>query len=69
MTGHPEIELPVDTLSIARLHGHACIVCGTTTPPLRAAGHVNTRGSDGLIAWPVVACKEHHEDEEAETTA
>lgn len=68
MTGHPEIELPVDTVSIARLHGQACIKCGSTTPPLRPAGHVNTRGSDGLIAWPVVACKPCLEDE-AETTA
>ena len=52
-----EIELPVDRVSIARLHGEACISCGCTALPLMPNGHVGTRGSeDGILSWPVVAC-------------
>lgn len=52
-----EIELPVDTVSIARLHGEACIRCGSTVPPLTPCGHMRTVGTDnGVLSWPVVAC-------------
>jgi hypothetical protein len=51
------IELPVDRVSIARLHGEACIKCGSTVLPLMPNGHVETRGSEGgILSWPVVAC-------------
>lgn len=52
-----EIELPVDTVSIARLHGEACIRCGATALPLMPNGYIRTRGSEGgVLSWPVVAC-------------
>lgn len=52
-------ELPVDSISIARLHGEACIVCGTASPPLISAGHVYTRSCGARLGWTVVACPEH----------
>ena len=54
------MQLPVDLVSIVRLHGEACITCGTTTLPLIPNGHVRTGGTDdGVLSWPVVACPDH----------
>lgn len=53
-------DFPDDTISIARLHGEACIACGTTRAPLAPAGHVYTRDQQGgRLGWSVVACAEH----------
>lgn len=41
-------------VSIVRLHGEACIDCGTVSKPLRAAGHVTVRGRSRV--WQVVTC-------------
>ena len=39
-----------------RLHGTACVRCGSTTD-LRDAGHAYTRsGEKGRLGWPVRAC-------------
>ena len=52
--------LPVDDALLVRLHGEACITCGTTTGPLTPAGHVYTRVVDeGQLGWAVTACPEH----------
>lgn len=62
MTVLPEVvvELPVDSVSIVRLHGQACIECGATAGPLVAAGYVYTRSCNGgRLGWAVVACPEH----------
>ncbi|MFC1416383.1 hypothetical protein [Streptacidiphilus cavernicola] len=56
------LTLPVDDALLVRLHGTACITCGTTTGPLYGAGHVYTAvaaGQDGCLGWAVVACPEH----------
>lgn len=60
-----EQELPVDAVSIVRLHGEACIDCGSTVGPLTPAGHIGTRtgNGDGTISWPVVTCPAHTEGE------
>lgn len=48
--------IPVqDTISIARLHGLACIDCGAVTRQLSPAGHVLHRQR----LWPIVACGIH----------
>lgn len=52
-------ELPVDSISIARLHGEACIVCGTASTPLMSAGHVYTLSRGARLGWAVVACPDH----------
>ncbi|MGP4092908.1 hypothetical protein [Nonomuraea sp. KM90] len=44
-----------DSVSIARLHGLACIDCGAVTKCLQSAGFVMHRGR----LWPVVACETH----------
>ena len=41
-------------VSIVRLHGEACIDCGTVNKPLRAAGHVKVSG--GSRVWQAVTC-------------
>jgi len=52
-----ELELPVDAISIVRLHGEACIGCGSAKGPLFPAGHVGTLDSEGgPLSWPVVTC-------------
>jgi hypothetical protein len=52
--------LPVDASTLLRLHGRACITCGTTTGPLTPAGHVYTgNADDGRLGWAVTACPEH----------
>lgn len=43
--------------SIARLHGEACIVCGSANYPLLPVGRLPLKGS--RVAWQVVACREH----------
>jgi hypothetical protein len=54
------LALPVDDALLVRLHGEACITCGTTTGPLTPAGHVYTGNADeGQLGWSVVACPEH----------
>lgn len=53
-----DLVLPVDHVSIARLHGEACIKCGSTVLPLMHNGYVRTRGSDdSVLSWLVVACQ------------
>jgi hypothetical protein len=42
-------------LSIARLHGEACIACGAVNVPLAPDGTVTTEGR----TWAVVACAAH----------
>jgi hypothetical protein len=58
MSALPVIEqLPVDAISIVRLHGLACITCGTASGPLLDAGHIGTRDSEGgVLSWRVVTC-------------
>ncbi|MCX4749805.1 hypothetical protein OG455_30550 [Kitasatospora sp. NBC_01287] len=53
----PAAGLPhVDTtLSYAQLHERACVVCGSSVPPLVSVGH---RTVDGLT-WAVAACAAH----------
>jgi hypothetical protein len=51
-----ESELPVDATNIARLHGEACIECGSMSGPLLPAGHVYTRSCAGRLGWAVVVC-------------
>lgn len=47
-------------VSLARLHGEACIVCGGVTGPHVPAGARHTRAADGtLVAWDVVTCVAH----------
>ena len=54
------LALPVDDALLVRLHGEACITCGTTTGPLVPAGHRYTRnGQGGHLGWAVVACTAH----------
>ena len=49
--------LPVDEKTLARLHGKACIHCGTTTDELTPAGHVTTRSCAGArLGWAVGVC-------------
>ncbi|MGI5288360.1 hypothetical protein ACQEVF_34170 [Nonomuraea polychroma] len=48
--------IPVhDGISIARLHGLACIDCGAVTKHLHPVGDVLHRGR----LWPAVACDTH----------
>lgn len=44
-----------DSVSIARLHGQACLDCGTVAGRLHPAGVALHRGR----RWPVVACDAH----------
>ncbi len=54
------LVLPVDDQVLARLHGQACITCGSTASPLAPAGHRYTNTvRDGRLGWAVVACTEH----------
>ena len=56
----PVIALPVDDVTLGRLHALACFSCGTATGSLVPAGHVYTGDGDGgRYGWPVVACPEH----------
>lgn len=54
-----ERRLP-DEISIARLHGEACIGCGATRTderPLKAAGEITVVGPAGETKpWTVVTC-------------
>lgn len=50
----PAIRLP-DDISIARLHGLACVDCGAVARRLRPAGIGTHQGRE----WPVVACPQH----------
>lgn len=55
-THAPAPIIPVgDTISIARLHGQACLDCGAVTRHLAPTGHVLFHGR----LWPVVACATH----------
>lgn len=57
---HPDAEPPIqDAISPVRLHGEACIHCGTTDGPLAPAGHRYTPAGSTQLGWPVVACPEH----------
>jgi hypothetical protein len=59
-TALPPLALPVDDVTLGRLHALACFSCGTATGPLTPAGHVYTGDGDGgRYGWPVVACPEH----------
>lgn len=47
----------VEGVSPARLHGEACIHCGSTQPPLCPDRRVQTRVSEGVLkTWDVVTC-------------
>lgn len=50
---------PVDAISIARLHGEACIRCGSTQLPLLPAGQIAGTADGDSAGWPVVACPDH----------
>lgn len=51
------LALPVDESILARLHGKACITCGTTVGDLVPAGHVTTHSHAGArLGWAVGAC-------------
>lgn len=52
----PLIERPV---SLVRLHGEACWICGDGVRRLHPAGVVRTRVEGGEREWPVVACGSH----------
>lgn len=56
----PACPVSGDTLSIARLHGEACVVCGVTEG-LVDAGHVYTEGTEegSRLGWAVRACPPH----------
>jgi hypothetical protein len=56
-----ERRLPLpEQVSIARLHGEACIGCGRTPTkehPLTAAGTIDVPDAEGVPhSWPVVTC-------------
>lgn len=56
----PDVELPVSAELMLRLHGLACIRCGTVSGPLDSAGHAYTMtATGGRLGWSVVACREH----------
>jgi hypothetical protein len=61
VTANTTPETLADDISPARLHGEACIVCGTTEPPLHPAGHVYTPSAEGgaPLGWAIVACESH----------
>lgn len=59
MTSPPEAPLVGADVSIARLHGEACIDCGAVNTKLYPAGAVSTRVDGGLQVWQVVACADH----------
>ena len=47
----------VEGVSPARLHGEACIHCGSVEPHLFPDGRVQTRITEGVLkAWDVVTC-------------
>lgn len=45
-------------ISIARLHGEACITCGAVHKKLTPAGSVTIKTRTGQRSWPVVACSD-----------
>jgi hypothetical protein len=48
------------TISIARLHGEACLICGTTSDALLPTGRLHTTGADGTRrTWRAVVCPAH----------
>ena len=51
MTSPPEAPLVGADVSIARLHGEACIDCGAVNTKLYPAGAVSTRVDGGLQVW------------------
>ncbi|MGA5701648.1 hypothetical protein [Peterkaempfera bronchialis] len=55
----PVLQLPVDAPTLDRLHGDACINCGTEDGPLLPAGHAYTADGEGQLGWPVAACPDH----------
>ena len=56
------IALPVDDVTLGRLHALACFHCGATGP-LVPAGHVYTSDGDGgRYGWSVAACPQHAGD-------
>lgn len=46
-------------ISIARLHGEACIRCGAVHRKLYPAGEVTVAINGRHRVWPVAACEEH----------
>lgn len=66
MTGAPPVDAVLEaeaSISIARLHGEACIRCGAVFLPLFPVGSIYTRDRDGALrAWHVVACGQHRDD-------
>ncbi|MEU6058038.1 hypothetical protein [Streptomyces sp. NPDC047097] len=53
----PGVTVLDGPVSLARLHGEACITCGATPPRLEPVGHVQIRGEER--SWPVAACPAH----------
>ena len=59
------LELPVTDALLVRLHGKACITCGTSTGPLNRSGYVYTTDpGGGRLGWAVVACAEHQDGQQ-----
>lgn len=54
------LTLPVDTETLRRLQGEACIACGATTG-LEPAGHRYTVSPGGRLGWAVRACPAHRD--------
>jgi hypothetical protein len=56
----PDVPLLVPAELLLRLHGLACIRCGSVTGRFAPAGHAYTITEDGgRLGWAVVACAHH----------
>lgn len=54
----PDVPPAPGTVSIARLHGEACYICGAVNADLQPAGAVSTVVDGGIRIWQIVACPE-----------
>jgi hypothetical protein len=52
-------------VSIARLHGEACVECGDSPKTLYAGGYLRVAGEERV--WPVMACSAHRPDASPKT--
>ncbi|PBC80093.1 hypothetical protein BX265_5017 [Streptomyces sp. TLI_235] len=59
VTAHTTPPVLAEAISPARLHGEACIHCGSAEPPLVPDGHVYTESAEpgAPLGWAIVACK------------
>jgi len=61
----PEDSLHVQDVSPARLHGEACIDCGTADQPLFRAGRLTLPGVGDIVHdYDTVACAAHRRAEQ-----